>query len=474
MFEFGYGPNNGTIEDLGTSPTSKLTIRNVWYNNPGIGFDIYDSGDLAKRACEYNATQIYVDSELVCGASTSVNIQKFIGSLSLSEGGIVIPSSRYVGVRVATVTNKVFLISKTLSSGSGRTIIRCYDSAGTLLTGGANAYVKSTLASPPFYSADYGGSYRQGADTTSPFYISLRPEVAYIDVLFSGGSSSITLRGFSIKAFYRTTSIINPFNKKGLYSTIRPTSSNYEVGTIIYNASTTGATGWRHLGSGNWEGFGANPYRAELTTSTNLSLSPTGWLKYNMLADAFVGAPYDSGWIIQEFVGEGDSRGYRTAWNRNDGRVFTQYWSGTAWSEWIELSVSNASITQRGIIEQATDAEIKTGTDTERAVDPKGLKDNYISYSDRTITSGGTIAIAPLAYNVRQETIIFTGTAPITLNGYNSAVSNRNLILVNQTGGTITIPASAGVTVPFAASTTIGDGEVSRFMVYNNLILKEV
>src|SRR5690606_19710249 len=92
-------------------------------------------------------------------------------------------------------------------------------------------------------------------------------------------------------------------------------------------------------------------------------------------------------------------------------------------------TIPNASTTQRGIIEQATDAEVKTGTDTERSVDPKALKDNYLSFTEREITSTGTVAITPLTYNIKQEKISFTGAGTVTLNGFSDVITDRTLIL---------------------------------------------
>jgi hypothetical protein len=45
----------------------------------------------------------------------------------------------------------------------------------------------------------------------------------------------------------------------------------------------------------------------------------------------------------------------------------------------IQGQTIDASETAKGIIELATTAEVLAGTDTVRAVTPKGLKDNYIA-----------------------------------------------------------------------------------------------
>jgi hypothetical protein len=43
------------------------------------------------------------------------------------------------------------------------------------------------------------------------------------------------------------------------------------------------------------------------------------------------------------------------------------------------VAIADASETDKGIIELADDAEVLAGTDTVRAVTPKGLADNYLA-----------------------------------------------------------------------------------------------
>lgn len=137
-------------------------------------------------------------------------------------------------------------------------------------------------------------------------------------------------------------------------------------------------------------------------------------------------------------------------------------------------TVPNSSTTQRGIIEQATDAEIKTGTDTERSVDPKGLKDNYLSFAERDISSTGTVAITPLAYSVKEEVITFTASGTVNLNGFNAGVEDGVKTFVNKTGNNLTCVDGAAVTVPFAEEFIIPNNQSARFRVSSNLLLKEL
>ncbi len=140
----------------------------------------------------------------------------------------------------------------------------------------------------------------------------------------------------------------------------------------------------------------------------------------------------------------------------------------------VTTLVPNASTAQRGIIEQATDAEVQAGEDTERAVSPKQLKENYTSLAERTNNSSGTVALTPLSYNVKEERITFSGTGTVTLNGFTAALSDRALILINSTPNDLNVAAGAAVAVPFSTALVIPANQSARFQVNNNLILKEI
>jgi hypothetical protein len=75
---------------------------------------------------------------------------------------------------------------------------------------------------------------------------------------------------------------------------------------------------------------------------------------------------------------------------------------GTASAGDADSAVSDASDTAKGKVELATSAEVATGTDTTRAVTPKGAADAYLSKSGNlsgladTSAARSTIGAAPL------------------------------------------------------------------------------
>lgn len=170
----------------------------------------------------------------------------------------------------------------------------------------------------------------------------------------------------------------------------------------------------------------------------------------------------------------------------------------------------NASTTQRGIIEQATDAETIAGTDTERAVSPAGLKalidtitlnrlldtpasktgnknktvkvsndeTTHVYVADgvdvRNETSGGSISLA-LTDGFIASRLNFTSATAVTLQGLSSANGQSSLTLVNpHATNNLTIKHNGAGTVkyisPTATDFVIPPKTAARFEIVGNEI----
>jgi hypothetical protein len=145
------------------------------------------------------------------------------------------------------------------------------------------------------------------------------------------------------------------------------------------------------------------------------------------------------------------------------GNVLTS--DGTTWASTAPSSVVDASETAKGIVELATTAEAVTGTDTERAVTPAGLKaaTDALNLSAITLgtpanaTSGSNVDFGSLPAGIKQITVSFTGVS------FSSAVS---LAFRLGTGGT---PKSTGYysrysAVSSSANTTSGGNSSTGFL----------
>ncbi len=258
--DIGYSASNRTsyeecVLDEGTDPTTNFSVTRALATKQSPRYTVFNSGDLSKRTCEYDATQLWAENELFFAYSYATGIRKF-GIATRTTDYISLPTTTSIGVRIDTSKCRRFEV-KTILLSSGRNSrihIRCYDSSGAVLTGSSPMYVRSETIQQAGYFSAYGGEYRSSSDTTEDWFINLHSSVSYMDVMVSGGSSNAHLRSFTVLALYQGASVINTKSEKGLYSTMSPTSSGYDDGTIIYS-KTTGTLGWKHLGAGSWEEY---------------------------------------------------------------------------------------------------------------------------------------------------------------------------------------------------------------------------
>jgi hypothetical protein len=105
----------------------------------------------------------------------------------------------------------------------------------------------------------------------------------------------------------------------------------------------------------------------------------------------------------------------------------------------ITIAGETASASNAGIVELATTAETTTGTDTERAVTPDGLKDGYQGSTNvttlGTITTGTWQGTAIASANLDSDTAHLSGTQ--TFSGAKTfsadvTIDDSNLTIVNS------------------------------------------
>jgi hypothetical protein len=185
-------------------------------------------------------------------------------------------------------------------------------------------------------------------------------------------------------------------------------------------------------------------------------------------------------WIFQEFSEEGqDGTATGISFEAGDWIVIVSIaGSGTQANPYsmvlsqINNTYGNATNSQRGIVELATNAETSTGTDNTRAVTPAGLASVLTSYvttdNDTTYTVGLSGADDNISLDLNAggsgsgtDSITFTAGTRIALNllGDNMEVSFTGTI------PTITLNNTGTTTPSFYAPTesgTAGSGTVSR------------
>ena len=177
--------------DLSDYPTNQVTTRrNIYLNKFN---QVFNSGNLRNKAI-VDGDQVGFENVNVFVSSDGLPRQTAT-AITLTDYGISLPNSRGVGVRVRTDKVKEFIVKRNVVSAGGRVNIAAYDKNGNRLTGTNPMYVLGNINAPTYYNDVYGGVYRTGSDSDVERYFKVRDEVAYVDIIISGGD----LIGFTVE-----------------------------------------------------------------------------------------------------------------------------------------------------------------------------------------------------------------------------------------------------------------------------------
>lgn len=252
-----------TVDDQGSAPSSqglhsqslkKLGIRQSWtsphLSKSGTNYD-GAGGAVMFPGCDNWAT------------SGAVAIA-FTGWTLANYNYAETTSGRGVGKSFETLNCKRLVLTRDCEVGfGGRVVVKAYNAAGTLLTGSSPNYVTGDSGAGLSSSANYGGCYETGSDSTASVYLALREEVASVDVIVTSGNSQLKIKSFTVVAVTDPKNGVDcsltPFNRSALpqstvnrYGTAIPTTGTYVAGDVIYHAAPALATpqGWVCLTSG--------------------------------------------------------------------------------------------------------------------------------------------------------------------------------------------------------------------------------
>jgi hypothetical protein len=239
----GYG--DIILEELSVYPTTYISkVRKKLHENSNTL--VFKSGALIKNIVYYNATYFNI-KDLQIYSSSNANLFLALDGITINTDSITIASNRGIGISVITDKVKRFLIKRDVPSTNdgGRIRIRCYDSAGVILTSSdANhPYIKTSSDYTVTWSTSFGGTYVTGVDSDDDLLFYLHDDVASIDIIFTDQE----LRSFSVLTGekYQPTSYLKVLGDGVNYATQIPLSGTYAVGQRIYNATpSTGNVGW--------------------------------------------------------------------------------------------------------------------------------------------------------------------------------------------------------------------------------------
>jgi len=247
-FDTGYGVP--LVEDASRYPASRATDRaRRLATEPGTV--VFRSGPLALRAGPYDATRIHVPG-VHLAASGSAGVSTAIDLVSIESDHLRIPGSRAVGVFVDTSRKKRFVVRRAAVlddrgtadptddvDHGGRLRIRCYDAQGAVLQDAGTPLVRGLSSATPYWSASFGGTYTQGADSSADRYFHVDDAVESVAVLLGGGTHDLLLESFSVSSVDAGDALAWPGYEEGIPGSNRaltaPTTGAWEQGRIVFN-----------------------------------------------------------------------------------------------------------------------------------------------------------------------------------------------------------------------------------------------
>lgn len=267
--DLGYG--QVVIDDQGKFPsTIARSARAGLTDFPGA---IFNSGDLASKACYYDGDTLLNIPGL--GFSSPQNgSEAAAGKVALSSDFIEIASDDHdaLGVFIDTSIVKRFVVKSDTTTGhGGRIHVVCYGPDGKILTDAGEPLVKTKVSYQVAWKADlFGGSYQtinDHADTIeSDFYFTVSKQVAKVRVLFWKGTASLQLRSFSCYSVDHGSpavwsGVAEPAGAMNV-GTTHPTTGAWPRGKVVLNATPSLLTsvsrfgpclidGWRKVTDGD-------------------------------------------------------------------------------------------------------------------------------------------------------------------------------------------------------------------------------
>jgi len=242
QFDLGYTGLVTTIECLNDQSVKRNSIISLPCNKIfEEGHVIFNSGNLVQKACYYDGSTNVNIAGVAVTSSTDTTPKKTIPTSAtiINANDLELTVGRGVGVVIKTKSSKRFVIKKDTEVGfGGRTVIRCYNSAGVVMT--TNTPVKGNITFS--YSTSYGGCFMTGADSDMIVFINLDTLVEEIHLFIIDGTNNLKIRGFEVISLdgYCPVSVgyeeITPGVNLG---TSIPTLGTWAVGRKIINPVPT-------------------------------------------------------------------------------------------------------------------------------------------------------------------------------------------------------------------------------------------
>lgn len=200
---------------------------------------IYRANAVHKTACYYDgATAVNLPGLTVGTSSTSNTDARSASSITMNANYVEFDTGRYVGFYMSTRNLKRFTVFRDCETGfGGRVIVRAYDSGGSNLSA-AGTVVTTSPSGAPAYTTSWGGAWRMGSDSNTPYDFQVSSSTDYVFIGLTGGTAVCRLRSLSVATCDQDDSsawLAFPDNGEN-YGTAAPTAGTWAVGRKVVNA----------------------------------------------------------------------------------------------------------------------------------------------------------------------------------------------------------------------------------------------
>lgn len=263
---FQNASSKNKVHILYSSGTPEITQSGTYMDNKLLnssqdfldlfGANVWSSGPLNTRACYYDgSTSVNVPGVFV-GFSSATNTLNSGSLININSDYVELTSSRALGILLDTKTAKRFTVRRDVDVGfGGRVVVRCYSSAGVILTNSTD--LKSTPARPLTYTTSHGGSFITGSDYEGDVFFEVSADVKTVAVMCAAtAATNCRIRSFAIAspdskhvaAWVGYEEIIPGAN----IGTTAPTAGTWVRGRTMFNTApaSSGVSGWVCTASG--------------------------------------------------------------------------------------------------------------------------------------------------------------------------------------------------------------------------------
>lgn len=257
VIETGYG--YAFVDDRSYSRSTLTSTRRRAVME--VPFPIAHVAPLNERACYYDGADL-IHIPGLAFADPATGELALAGPAALVDGGVRISEETDHGpsLRVPTTRLRRFVVRRDVATGeSGRVHVIAYDQDGERMVDPGDAKTARWVKAISEYPMDwdpvlFGGCYVTRPDHGEDMLITLRDEVASVQIIFWRGTGPLTLNGFAVQAVdpgltsWSSGLPATTVSRTENVATQPPSKGAWPKGKIVYNAEPETRPGRRSIG----------------------------------------------------------------------------------------------------------------------------------------------------------------------------------------------------------------------------------